>query len=332
MADTVFMVKSAFLALCLATAACSQASTVTLSSTYYGPAAFNATNTAKVANGSLIRVGMVTDLANPAASFVEFGTSTVKNAGAGSNLVPGKIAGTVTQSQPETGHDVINQQTVYLWVYNAATAGAATQQGLFKTTQSFPVNQPTWIDDYVTIQSAVDITGVVSIPGFAPARILPGDATDSLHFVLGASIPVPPDSDADGLPDAWESSNGLNPSNPADAVLDPDGDSFDNRLEHAIGADPRSPTYSGLPVQGKLQVNGIEYGTFKFTRLKNLTGSTLIPEMCTTLNPADWQSGASVFTTVSVTDQGSTESILLRDIQPLSSRRCLFFRLRLTVP
>jgi hypothetical protein len=275
---------------------------------------------------------MITDLANPAASFVEFGTSTVKDGGFGANTVPGKIIGSVTESRPESGQDIFNSKTIYIWIYNAQTAGAATQQGLFKTSKSFPVNQPTGFDDYVTVQSAIDITGVVPLPGFTTAQILTGDATDSLHLVLGSTIPVPPDSDGDGLPDAWETANGLNPSNPADAVLDPDGDTFDNRLEHALGADPRSSTTPSLPVQGKLQVGGIDYATLRFTRLKNLTGSTLIPELCATLNAADWQSGPSVFTTVSVTDQGLTESVLLRDNQPLNNRRRLFFRLRLTVP
>ncbi|MES2920360.1 MAG: immunoglobulin domain-containing protein [Verrucomicrobiota bacterium] len=34
-----------------------------------------------------------------------------------------------------------------------------------------------------------------------------------------ASTPAPPDSDADGMPDAWETARGLNPANPADRNL-----------------------------------------------------------------------------------------------------------------
>jgi hypothetical protein len=49
-----------------------------------------------------------------------------------------------------------------------------------------------------------------------------------------------PDSDNDGLPDAWESANGLNPADPADAIRDPDGDGMDNTFEFTAGTDPQS--------------------------------------------------------------------------------------------
>lgn len=39
------------------------------------------------------------------------------------------------------------------------------------------------------------------------------------------------DSDGDGLPDSWELAHGLDPANPADALLDFDGDGVLNRQE-----------------------------------------------------------------------------------------------------
>jgi len=39
-----------------------------------------------------------------------------------------------------------------------------------------------------------------------------------------------PDSDGDGLPDAWEIANGLNPNDPVDALKDPDSDGLTNLL------------------------------------------------------------------------------------------------------
>ena len=46
------------------------------------------------------------------------------------------------------------------------------------------------------------------------------------------------DTDEDGLPDAWEIANGLNPNNAADALLDPDGDSLNNLAEQTQGTNP----------------------------------------------------------------------------------------------
>jgi hypothetical protein len=307
-----------------------QATDVTLSSNASGPAVFNATNTAKVANGSLVRIGMVSNTSNPAASFTEFGRATIRSAGLAPNEVPGKITGNVTAAGPDTTHDVFNGKTIYIWVYNAATAAAATEQGIFRTSLAFPVNDTSGIGDYITVFSAVDITGILEVPGSSPPAILTGNSTDSKHFVLGTIYSI--DSDADGLPDTWETANGLNPNDPADALLDTDGDTIDNRLEHALGSDPRSRSTPGLPVQGKIQISGVDYATFQFTRLQGLTGSTLIPEISATLLSNDWHSGASDLATVSVTAQGLNEVVILRDVQPLSTRTRLYFRLRLTVP
>lgn len=47
------------------------------------------------------------------------------------------------------------------------------------------------------------------------------------------------DSDGDGIPDAWESANGLNPGDIADGLRDLDGDGVVNRAEFVAGTDPR---------------------------------------------------------------------------------------------
>jgi hypothetical protein len=47
------------------------------------------------------------------------------------------------------------------------------------------------------------------------------------------------DSDLDGLPDDWETANGLQPSNAADALGDDDGDGSSNLAEYRSGTNPR---------------------------------------------------------------------------------------------
>jgi hypothetical protein len=49
-----------------------------------------------------------------------------------------------------------------------------------------------------------------------------------------------PDGDADGMPDLWESANGLSDSDPDDATRDADGDGQTNLAEYRAGTDPRS--------------------------------------------------------------------------------------------
>jgi len=50
-----------------------------------------------------------------------------------------------------------------------------------------------------------------------------------------ATGPAPPDGDRDGMPDAWEAAQGLNPADPADGATDRNGDGYTNLEEYLNG-------------------------------------------------------------------------------------------------
>jgi hypothetical protein len=77
---------------------------------------------------------------------------------------------------------------------------------------------------------------------------------DGEEVIAGAdgfvTDPLRPDTDGDGMPDGYESryrvnpitgGPGLNPTDPSDAPLDPDGDGLTNLQESALGTDPFDP-------------------------------------------------------------------------------------------
>jgi formylglycine-generating enzyme required for sulfatase activity len=72
------------------------------------------------------------------------------------------------------------------------------------------------------------------------------------HYAGGEA---PPDSDGDGMPDAWERAQGLNPNNAGDGALDLDGDVYTNVEEYLNQTDPENfekgiePAHSSVRVQ-----------------------------------------------------------------------------------
>src|SRR5262245_50104901 len=81
----------------------------------------------RVAFGSLVRVGYLTT-AGDLSTFTEFATTTISHPGAAPNNVGGFLTIPAENLNGPANVAARNKQ-IYLWVYNAATAAAATQQG-----------------------------------------------------------------------------------------------------------------------------------------------------------------------------------------------------------
>lgn len=76
-------------------------------------------------------------------------------------------------------------------------------------------------------------------------RALPGGVLSP-----SAILAFTTDADGDGLPDVWESANGLNPTNATDRLLDADGDGMLNWQEYTAGTDPKdAASYLRIDIQ-----------------------------------------------------------------------------------
>jgi len=98
-----------------------------------------------------------------------------------------------------------------------------TSAGSLRENQAFQLKVQIGAITYLPIEM------VVSAPIGEPA------GNTRLDLTLGV------DSDGDGLPDAWEIANGLNPNDPNDADGDADGDGLSNRNEYLAGTFPLDP-------------------------------------------------------------------------------------------
>ncbi|MDY6905447.1 MAG: hypothetical protein SWH61_12255 [Thermodesulfobacteriota bacterium] len=80
-------------------------------------------------------------------------------------------------------------------------------------------------------------------------RVTPGSGQSDFLWDYGLAWRLvaddPGDGDGDGLPDTWETQNGLDSGDIADAMVDDDGDALTNLEEYCRGTDPANPDTDG---------------------------------------------------------------------------------------
>lgn len=146
---------------------------------------------------------------------------------------------------------------------------------------------------------------------------------------------LPPDTDSDGLPDAWETAHSLNPASSLDdhgRLGDPDRDGLPNLLEYAMGLNPRSAdtlamTCSTAPHPQTGQPHLVIY----YRRL--IYPGALTYTVITSSNLVNWAAPATapeVLSTVANPD-GLTETVTVR-LNPALGTGRVFVRVKVDAP
>ncbi len=120
-------------------------------------------------------------------------------------------------------------------------------------------------------------TNVVTLTGFD----VNGNVTGTQTFSIVSTALTFIDDDADGLPDAWEKTNGLQLlPNATAATADTDGDGQSNAAEYLTGTDPRNPA-SVLTMTATGQVTltytALAGRSYRITYRDSLTTGTWLP-------------------------------------------------------
>ena len=143
------------------------------------------------------------------------------------------------------------------------------------------------------------------------------------------------DTDADGLPDAWETTHGLAPGSSAGddgALGDPDGDGLANLLEYATGLDPHARDASPLSLAlAPHPTTGDRHLVVSYRRL--VAPGSLAIGLTASENLRDWAAPAPAPDPLSVVPHpdGLTETVTVR-LNPALGAAPRFVRLEVTAP
>lgn len=178
----------------------------------------------------------------------------------GDPVLPGtrSTLGNTLDSWQRLGTNDSNTATDWAWRHNTgntdATSFNATNSGL---TVPFASTTPvTTTPSSLTLASGECAASLTISEAVSDVRLT---ADDGEHTGISAAFSVTaeadPDTDDDGMPDAWETEHGLAVGT-NDAELDPDSDGLSNLEEHTAGTDPHSAASSLMIVRVSVDTAG----------------------------------------------------------------------------
>jgi hypothetical protein len=172
------------------------------------------------------------------------------------------------------------------------------------------------------------ISGTATAIGVADATISAASASGSGSATLAITVRTSFTS--------WENlqftaAQLANPAISGDAAM-PAGDGITNLMKYALNLNPMVHDTSGLPVGSATEISGSNYLELSYTQLLYAADITYIPEVSGDMRT--WSSGIGYTTPVSFTPNGNgtTETVLVRDLTPATATTPRFMRLRVTGP
>jgi len=181
---------------------------------------------------------------------------------------------------------------------------------------------------------------LADLGAFNGIALLRATAQDAAGMTISETVPfavnTTGDFDGDGLPDAWEIPNGLDP-NDATAANGPNGDldrdGFANLAEFAFNLNPRAADATGKPAV-TTAVNPADGKRYLLVTYQRRTGTpALLYDIQTTNELGTWTTNGADLEPVSVVPSGFMETVTVRIHPPLGSpgTPAKFVRIRIRV-